>query len=84
MARIDQFLLGYIRIKIDKNDISCAAECFLKNNIAVKIRDDGALFVSLLQAEKVKSALQGNVNFEASSPNGFGGFLIRTRAIKLF
>ena len=79
MVRIDRFLLGYIKIKVQENDISYAADCLLRNNITANISRSGELFVSILQAKKVKSALSGNVDFEESMPKGFGGFLINNR-----
>ena len=79
MVRIDRFLLGYIKIKIKENDISYAADCLLENNITATIGRKGEIVVSLSQAKKVKAALEGNVDFEASVPKGMGGFLINNR-----
>ena len=79
MIRIDYALLGYVVFKIDKNDISSAAEILLDNNISIRIDESGSFFSSLVKAEKIQHALVGKVKFERSLPLGIGGMLLRLR-----
>ena len=79
MIRIDYALLGYVVFKIDKNDISSAAEILLDNNISIRIDESGSFYSSLVKTEKIHHALRGKVKFERSMPLGIGGMLLRLR-----
>lgn len=65
MIRIDLFLLGCFRFKIQLQDISRAATALLKSNLSADIKSDGEFYVPFYQKKKYVSAL-GSIKFEVS------------------
>ena len=76
--KINEFLFGFVEYTVDSEDVGRAAELFLKNKIAVSIKNN-KFRRTLLETRKTDTLLATRVKFTKSRPFGLGGFLYEGR-----
>lgn len=78
MIRPDCFLFGYRIFEIEKEDVTKAAQTFLKNNISVKFYGN-KIYASERKSRKIEKILATRVKYSRSELLGLGGFLYKNR-----
>ena len=75
MVRLDCFIFGYRKIRIDPNDLSFVTSVFIRSSISSRINADGEIIVRERDLSKIKELLQGRVGFTCSEVLGLYGWL---------
>ena len=79
MVKIDAFVFGYRKLKINPESLSTVTEILLRAAISSSINNDGTITVRERDFEKTKKILSGRVDFTYSVPLGLVGFVRRIR-----
>ncbi len=73
MVKIDAYLFGYRRLKIDPGDLSRLTSILLRASIPSTINNDGTLTVRERDFDKIKDLITGRIEFSYSEPLGAYG-----------
>ena len=74
MAKIDLFIFGYRKLKIDPADLSIVTGILLRSSIPSRINTDGTITVRERDFDKITNLLSGRVDFTYSHIKGIYGF----------
>ncbi len=86
MAKIDFFIFGYRKLKIDPADLSLVTGILIRASIPSVINNDGTITVRERDFEKIDGLISGRIGFTYSDAKGIYGFLsgISNRGTLLF
>ena len=83
MARLDEYVLGYYKGRVDREDICKLVNAFLKLAICSEITPDGHFSLRRRDRSDFSAYAKTKLRFELSSPLGaFGRFGRRTFAYR--
>ena len=78
MIRIDYLILGYATVRVDAEHITAVSQRFLKNNIAVRIKNDGSFTVRAREIQRITDIL-GEIPHTVSEIKGIYGILLKLK-----
>lgn len=79
MLRIFNYILGYRRFTVGKENVGRCAQLLLVAGISASFRNTGAFDVSIFKAKRVKGLLDGKIEYTLSECRGALGFIIENR-----
>lgn len=79
MIRPDFLIRGFVKYKIEKEDILTAAELLLNDGISAKINVEGVMIVSVDLKRRINSLFDGSVSYTVGEVRGLPGFLLKLK-----
>ena len=79
MARLDEYIFGYSRGKVDSSDVCKLTNVFLRLGICTHIGACGDFTIRAKDVRRFSSYAKSKVRFALSEPLGVRGFIVRNR-----
>ena len=80
MARLDEYVFGYARGKVEKQNVTKLANVFLRANIGASVYSDGSFTVREKDRKRFSTFARAKMRFELGEPLGLYGFLLRNKS----
>ncbi len=74
MVRIDLFIFGYRRLKIEPEQLSLFCSLLLRASIPSTINNDGSITIRERDFEKIRKIIKGRIDFTYSESLGISGW----------
>lgn len=79
MARLDEYVFGYFKGKVEPKDVPKVANLFLRLGISSDVAPDGSFSLRKRDVENFKRSAKASFRFDLSSPYGLYGALVRLK-----
>lgn len=79
MARLDEYLFGYYKCKVEPKDVPKTANLLLRLGISSDLTPDGSFFLRKRDVDSFKRSAKAAFRFELGSPCGLYGALLSLR-----